>query len=151
QLHLDRNRKILVFRHRLRRLAVEHQAVVAQGPCRSAFRLLPHKPVLSRKNVMRELLTIKETAKLVVKRFVLIVANLEDTIFDPERFPEVFTERKSRNLRNPSIQILAVKKLNPFLGVGLGLAEARRSKYCCQKQRDRRFHASYITTCRSGY
>ena len=52
---------------------MDHNAVVAQGPLRSAFHLLPDKPVLYGYQVVREFVFVEEMAKLPVQRIVLIV------------------------------------------------------------------------------
>ena len=46
ELHLDRRQEILVLEHRLRRLAVDHDAAIAPGPVRAALKLLADKAVL---------------------------------------------------------------------------------------------------------
>ena len=55
ELDFDRDREVLILAHGLRRLAVDHDAAVAEGPGGSAFRLFADEAVFDGDDVVREL------------------------------------------------------------------------------------------------
>src|SRR5690554_1467851 len=117
QLNLDRDRESLMEGHRLGRLRVEHDSVVADGPTEigtGAPDLLADEAIFDGDDVMREGLLVEDVPELAVERAPLVVANLEQTFLDPERVADVLTERVARELDGPVIQVGAVEELNPF-------------------------------------
>src|SRR5690606_4901186 len=103
--------------HRLGRLRVEHDSVVADGPTEigtGAPDLLADEAIFDGDDVMREGLLVEDVPELAVERAPLVVANLEQTCLDPERVADVLTERVARELDGPVIQVGAVEELNPF-------------------------------------
>ena len=101
--------------HRLRRLTVQHQAVVADGPRRRSRDLIAYEAVFGGNDVVRELLPMKEVAKPAVEPLVPLVRNLEHAIFDPKRLAHVLPEIEALDLCHPSAEIPTVEELNPVL------------------------------------
>ena len=104
QLHLDRDRKVLILHHRLRRRRMDHQAVVADRPRQiRALRvhLLADEAVFRGEQVVGERVLVKEVAELIGKVLPLVVAHLEESVFDAERVVEVLAQIVVRELRRP--------------------------------------------------
>ncbi len=114
QLGLDGNGKILILAHRLRRLTVQHQPVVAQRPRRRARYLLTDEPVLGRHDVVGELPAVEQMPEVVVERLVFVVRGFEESVLDTKRVVVVDAEIEAGDLRDPAVEILPVEKLQPF-------------------------------------
>ena len=85
QLRLERDRKVLILQHRLRRGRMEHQPVVAYRPRRTAFDLLADEAVFRREDVVGKGILVEDVAELAVERRPLVVADLEQAVLDAER------------------------------------------------------------------
>src|SRR4051794_17791915 len=118
QLGFDGDGKVLIFSHCLRRLAVEHDAVIAEGPVRTALRLLTHETIFSRDDVMGEFpVAIEDVAEMAAELRVLIVRDLKEPVFDTKGVPVVLPQGIARDLRDPAIEVLSVEELNPVFPV----------------------------------
>src|SRR5262245_54362646 len=85
-------------------------------------------------------------AKLVVECVVLVVADFEDTVLDPERVGKVLSKRISRNLGNPPIKILPIEKLDPLLRVwSVALRQGRAADQCYRQEQGGEFHGANLT------
>ena len=73
ELHFDRDGKVLVFAHRVGRLAVDHDAAVAQWPSRAALGLLADEAVLDAEHVVRERLLVEQVAEAAAEGAVVLV------------------------------------------------------------------------------
>ena len=121
QLHLDRDRKILVAEHGRDWLAVDHEAAVAARPA-GAFRgLFPDEAVLGAQAVVGELALVEQVPEAVVELVVGVVGGADGAVLDAERVAEILADLVAANLGNPARKILAVEELNPLLPVGVGL------------------------------
>jgi hypothetical protein len=123
QLHLDRDREVLIFPHRLGPLPVNHDPAVPQRPRGAAFGLLADEPVLDSDSVVRIGIAIEDVAELRVEGGVLVVGHDHPPILHPERVAEVVAELVARNLYGPALEILAVEQLDPVLAVGIVLRD----------------------------
>ena len=54
--------------------------------------------------------------------------DFQNAVLDMERVGKVFPEWITGDLGNPSVEIFSVEELNPFLLIGIALAEAGNSK-----------------------
>ena len=110
QLAFDRNRKRLVARHGVRIGRMQHGAAIAKRPCaRIPRRLLAHEAVFDHQAVVRERILIEEVSELAVEALVLVVSNLEQSVFDAEGVAEIVAEIVFGDLRRPALQILAIE------------------------------------------
>src|SRR5262249_5788155 len=114
ELGLDRHGELLVFAHRLRRLAVEHESAVAPGPARAALALFAEEAVLHPRDVVRELVLEEEVAELLVERLVLVVGDGQDALLDAEGVEVVDAGVEAGDLRRPAVEVLAVEELHPL-------------------------------------
>jgi len=80
QLHLERDREVLIQQHRLRVGRMQHEAVVAHRPAGAARQLLPHEAVLSHEAVVRRRRSVEDVAELPVERRPLVVADLQQPL-----------------------------------------------------------------------
>ena len=113
ELDLDGDRELLVFPHSLGRLAVDHDSTVPERPARRARALLADEPIFDPQAVLRKRTLVEQVPELTVELGVLIIGNLQDPIFDAERIAKVLAEGVSRDLRLPSIKVLAVEQWDP--------------------------------------
>ena len=118
QLHLDRDREVLVPLHRLDRLAVDHDAAVAEGPVRAVLRLLAHEAVLDREHVVREGRLVEQVAEPAPEGVVLVVGDLQDAVLHPEGVAEVHADVVAGDLRDPAVETLPVEERDPVSSVG---------------------------------
>ena len=88
---------------------VEHQAVVAIGPGRRARDLFADEAVLCGEQVIRERVPVKHVAELVVEGRPLVVAHLEESVFDAEGIVKVLTELMLGELDGPVREIAAIE------------------------------------------
>jgi len=85
QLHLDRDRKILILHHRLRRRRVNHQAVVTEGPSQIrslGVHLLADESVFRREEIVGKGIFVEKVSELVRKLLPLVVAHLQQPVFN---------------------------------------------------------------------
>src|SRR5688572_12556161 len=109
-LHFDAHREILLFAHAFRRLAVDHNAAVANCPSRPIGQLLPGEPILAAKNVIGKGDGEEEMAETVLEfAAISVVCDLDDVIRDAKSVAEILSHRIALNLRRPTAQVLAVK------------------------------------------
>src|SRR5262249_16870624 len=85
ELGLDGDGEVLVLADALGRLAVEHDAAVAQRPVGPALALLADEAVLHPHGVVGELLLVEDVPELAVELLVLVVRHLQQPVLDPER------------------------------------------------------------------
>lgn len=115
QLHLNRDRKILVHAHRLYRLPVHHNAAIARRPARPTLRLLSDKPVLHGNPVIRKLVFVKQMPELVIEVRIPVITNRQIPIHHTKCIRIVRPHRVPLDLRGPSLQIFAIEQRNPVL------------------------------------
>src|SRR5262245_61932827 len=94
---------------------MEHDAAVANRPVRATLALLADEPIFDADHVVRELVLVKEVAELLVKRVVLVVAYLDQAVFDAKRVTEVLAKVVPGNLRRPAVEVLAVEQRFPLV------------------------------------
>ena len=123
--------KVLVARHGARIGRMQHRAAVAQGPGAGiAGRLLADEAVFDHQPVVGERVLIEEVSELAVEALVLVVAHLEQAVFDAEGVAEVVAELVFGDLRRPALQILAVEQHDPVFLLGRRLCRgAAREQY----------------------
>src|SRR5262245_12012898 len=102
---------------------MEHGAAVSHGPVRTSRSLLTNEPVLHSQDVVGEFLAIKDVAELCAELVVLVVRDLQESAFDPERVTEVVIEIVPGDLDRPACEIFSVEELDPFLLIRLALSE----------------------------
>src|SRR5262249_31475136 len=114
ELELNRDRELLILAHALRRLAVEHEATVAQGPAWRPLGLLAEEAVLQPQVVVGGLVLVEEVAELAVEMRVLVVGKLDDAVLDPEGVEIIIARLMARDLDGPAVKIFAVEQADPF-------------------------------------
>src|SRR5262245_5019854 len=152
KLDLDRDRKILVLGHRLRRLAVEHHAAVARGPAFAARTLVAYKPIFDADSVVRESVFVEDVAVLAIEFVVLVVRDFHDAIFDAKSVAEIVAQFVALDLGRPATEVFAIKEADPAIGAwrrifsrNWGRAEGDRysekASDCIQASRSKRQEA----------
>ena len=63
---------------------------------------------------MRELILIKQTAKLVVELVVLVVAYFQDAVFHAISVAKIFAQLMLGNFDYPAIQVFAIEQADPL-------------------------------------
>ncbi len=124
-LVLDRDREVLVARHRARVLRVDHDAAVAQRVVRRAGVELADEAVLERDQIVRVRLVVVEVAELVVVvAAVAVVAGLDRPVDDAEGVGVVVADLVLGEFRRPAVEVAAVEEVDPLLAVGIVAARA---------------------------
>src|SRR4030095_501026 len=127
ELKLNRDWKVLSGRHRLGILRVEHRTAVANGPLRSSGCLVSNESVFHAQAIMRERLFVKQMTELIVKRLVLVVPHLDQSVIDAEGVAKVLTRLMPLDLDDPVVEILAIKKRDPLFAISVVLSDGNGS------------------------
>jgi hypothetical protein len=92
---------------------VQHQAVVASGPCGPAGHLLADEAILRGDQVVGERVLVEDVAELAVEGRPLVVADLQEPVFDAEGVVEVLAQLVLRELDRPVGEVAPVEQLDP--------------------------------------
>ena len=93
---------------------MQHGAAVAERPGAGiAGRLLADEAVFDHQAVVGERVLVEEVSELAVEALVLVVADLEQAVFDAEGVAEVVAEIVLGDLRRPAFEVLAVEQDDP--------------------------------------
>jgi hypothetical protein len=152
-LVLDRDREVLVARHRARVLRVDHDAAVAQRVARRTGIELAHESVLVRDEIVGVRLVVVEVAELcIVVATVAVVAGLDHPVDDAEGVGVVLADLVLGELRRPAVEVPAVEEVDPFLAVGIaaGGAELGASASAGGDGKDRRDAKAAQRSCVRG-
>src|SRR5690606_9829998 len=134
ELELDRDREILISRHRLGRLRVQHRAAVPVGPLLDVRSRLADEAILDPQTVVRERRSIEEMAEAPGEIRIAVVRDRQQAVLDAERIGVVVAERMNANLYDPAVEIPPVEKRYPILGARILAGGARR----CDERRERK-------------
>src|SRR5512135_2113756 len=92
QLHLNRHREILFLPHGFRRLAMNHDSAVPQGPTSSVRQLLADKSILHAQHVVRKRRLVEYVAEPVLKSGISVIVDAKRAILYPEGVGKVLSE-----------------------------------------------------------
>ena len=153
-LHFNRDRELLVDGHRFRRLAVRHDATVADRPAGSPWALLTHESIDHAEAVVAKRLLKEEVTKTVVETIVSVVANLNHAVGNAKRVAEVVARFVSTDFRGPTAEVLAVEQRPPFslallrlLSIGNARHQARSGNTRHKKPSIHRIRTSKNRAC----
>ena len=113
----DRVREILLKRHRLRGLTVQHESIVAKSPFGTAIKLLAREAELGANAVMTEGRLVKQVSEATVELHGIGITDFEHAIFDAEDFVMVFTQWHFRELRSPTVEVFTIEQRDPIFSV----------------------------------
>jgi hypothetical protein len=116
ELRLDRDREILVARHRARIRRMQHRARIAERPrARVVRRLFADEAVFDDEAVKGERFLVEDVSELPVEAVlaVLVVAHLQEAVLDAPGVREVLAELVLRDLRRPAREVAAVEHHDP--------------------------------------
>ena len=148
ELRLDGNGKGLVARHGARIGRMQHGAAVAERPGAGiAGRLLADEAVFDHQPVVGVRVLVEEVSELAVETLVLVVADLEQAVFDAEGVAEVVAELVLGDLRRPALQVLAVEQHDPVFLVRVGIRDrvSGRLRVCVRSDREQRARAREVS------
>src|SRR5688572_21717122 len=91
---------------------------IAVTPGRSAWCCFANKTILYFQAIVLEFFVVVQSAKCIIKTFVLIITNAEYSILYPKGVTKVFTKWIACYFHRPSIEILTIEKLDPLLFFG---------------------------------
>ena len=128
ELRFDGNWKVLVECHRGRVLGMQHHPTIALSPSRTIRNLVSDKAVLDQQFVATKGQPKKNMTELISKTCIVVIADLQKSVFDSEGLILVLTNRLTSDLPRPGIKVLAVKKLLPCCSgsIGIGKGDGRR-------------------------
>ena len=113
QLHLDRSGEVLIEAHAFGRLRMDHDSIISVSPIGTALYLLTDKPVLRGDQIVGKLVFVEKVAELAVESGVLVIRNLQESVLNSKRIPEIVADFVLCDLDGPSIKVLSVEQLNP--------------------------------------
>jgi hypothetical protein len=104
ELHLDRDRKVLVHPHGLGRLPMDHRATVALGPARTVRQLFAHEPIFHAKDAIGKGRVKEEMAEAVLESAVVaVIPDFDEAVLNTEGVREILSGRIPFDFRRPSV------------------------------------------------
>src|SRR5699024_4508231 len=118
-LAFDADGEILIPKHGMRILSMEHGTTVSPRPALAPGRLFSHESIFNCEIISRERFFIKKMTVLLVKIIISIIIYNHFSILHRESVLIIFTDFMLPDLGNPAIEIVSVEKLLPFRLVGI--------------------------------